>query len=247
MFRKLIEYKVLALLSVLILPACYLVGISYYWGHNDVYSVSSDAFPIAVSDAYLQAYVFFTISLTELMSSIFDGIKNNFLSIISYSVLLVIFFTFLLKLAAKPTLKLPTKAQNIIDKIKSIDKDFKDALRTVSIMYMGVGGIIYAFSILFLVALGLMFLPFKKGQESALKTREIYLKNLCFFEGGKNWSNCKILKSKDGKQLIKGVLIAQSQTHVAFFTTSGSEVFKIPDEARIVSEFKVISNNKQAK
>lgn len=89
MLKKLIEYKVIALLSVLILPACYLVGISYYWGHNDVYSVSSDAFPIAVSDAYLQAYVFFTISLAEVMSSIINGIKDNVLLIILYSILLV--------------------------------------------------------------------------------------------------------------------------------------------------------------
>ena len=86
MLKKLIEYKVIALLSVLILPACYLVGISYYWGHNDVYSVSSDAFPIAVSDAYLQAYVFFTISLAGVMLSIINGIKDNVLLIILYSI-----------------------------------------------------------------------------------------------------------------------------------------------------------------
>jgi len=244
MLKKLIEYKVIALLSVLILPACYLVGISYYWGHNNVYSVSSYAFPIAVSDAYLQAYVFFTLSLAELISSIINGIIDNVFLIILYSVLLVIGITFLLKLAAKPSFKMPAKAQSILDKLKLIDKELKSAIRAVSLMYMGVTGVMYVFSVLFLIALGLMILPFKKGQESAIKIRDTYIEKSCFFEKGKHWSNCKVLKSKSGKQLIKGVLISQSQTHVAFFTTNGSEVFKIPDGAKIVSEFKSITNNK---
>lgn len=110
-------------------------------------------------------------------------------------------------------------------------------------MYMGAAGVIYTFSVLFLIALGLMIIPFKKGQESAIKVRDAYIDKLCFFEKEKHWSNCKILRSKDGKQLVKGVLIAQSQTHVAFFTIHGSEVFKIPDGAKIVSEFKAITNS----
>lgn len=244
MLKKLIEYKVMALLSVLILPACYLVGISYYWGHNDIYSVSSDSFPIAVSDAYLQAYIFFTISLAEVMSSIINGIKNNVLLIILYSVLSIIGITILLKLAAKPSFKIPEKAQSILDKVKLIDKELKNAIRAVSLMYMGAAGVIYTFSVLFLIALGLMIIPFKKGQESALKVRDAYIDKLCFFEKEKYWSNCKILKSKDGKQLVKGVLISQSPTHVAFFTTSGSEVFKIPEGAKVISEFRNITITK---
>jgi len=164
MLKKLIEYKVIALLSVLILPACYLVGISYYWGHNNVYSVSSYAFPIAVSDAYLQAYVFFTLSLAELISSIINGIIDNVFLIILYSVLLVIGITFLLKLAAKPSFKMSAKAQSILDKLKLIDKELKSAIRAVSLMYMGVTGVMYVFSVLFLIALGLMILPLKKAK-----------------------------------------------------------------------------------
>jgi hypothetical protein len=186
----------MALLSVLILPACYLVGISYYWGHNDIFSVSSDAFPIAVSDSYLQAYVFFTISLAEVMSAVINVIKDNVFLIILYSVLLVTGITILLKLAAKSSFRIPEKAQSILDKIKLIDKELKNAIRAVSLMYMGAAGVVYIFSVLFLIALGLMIIPFKKGQETALKVRDAYIGNCAFLKKKNTGVTVKYLNQK---------------------------------------------------
>ncbi|MEE9363959.1 MAG: hypothetical protein V3U92_15265 [Cellulophaga sp.] len=65
-----------------------------------------------------------------------------------------------------------------------------------------------------------------KGHEVAERKRDTYLKKGCFYEKDSLWSNCMSLKSKDGKTIYKGILIAHTKEHVAFFNSKGTVIAK---------------------
>lgn len=88
----------------------------------------------------------------------------------------------------------------------------------------------------------LWILPSILGNESAKNLAsnniEQYLQKGCHYETDERWGNCKILQSKDGRILYEGILIASSETRIAFFTKAGAVVAQIPDGAFIINKLR---------
>lgn len=225
-------------------PLGYLIGVGYHHGFLAAYHISPDAFPISVQDTYLNAYIFIEllfIDAKNIVESIFISLRENLLGSLVYLVVLFLVIFTLMKL---PTIKKWLIAIKVIkglreiitfEKVKESDTASATFL-TMLISYIIVlvlavlGGLYVLWAVVF-------FVPYKIAEDSSIETRDTFIEKGCFYEN-KTFSNCKSLEKDDGTEIIKGLLVIQNKTHVAFFTKEGSSIMPIPKSSRIKSEFK---------
>lgn len=222
-------------------PLFYLTGLSFHQGYLTTYGISSDAFPINVQDTYVDAHIAISLLWLPLFNSIKniliwlvtgEGITSILLFLLSIAILL-----FLLKklLSSKNYLELSSS-------LRSKAKDYHWDTNDFSLAFSLAGIVSYLIFAFIYIPFGLFclwILPSVLGhipaKELANKNIDNYLQNGCYYETDKRWSNCKTLQSKDGKILYQGIVIATSETRIAFFTKSGAIVTQIPDGALIIN------------
>lgn len=225
-------------------PIGYLIGVGYHHGFLAAYHISADAFPISVQDTYLNAYVFIEllfIDAKDVVFSILASIINNFLFTMMYLIALFLVIYSLMKLPLFKEWLMQIKViKNIkgrftLERIKDSDTASATFL-TVIISYLFIS-FLAIFGGLYLLWAIVFFVPYKIAENSSSDTRNMFIDKGCFYEN-KHFSNCKSLVKSDGTEIVKGLLVIQNLTHVAFFTDEGSLIMQIPKDAKIVSKFK---------
>jgi hypothetical protein len=86
-------------------------------------------------------------------------------------------------------------------------------------------------------------LGYYAGKNAAEQAIDLYTEKGCHFEQNKRWSNCKTLQSRDGKVIYEGILIANSDTRIAFFTQAGAIIAEVPRGASIINKANIIIND----
>ncbi len=222
-------------------PLFYLIGLSYYQALLTTYGISTDTFPINVQDTYVAAYI----AIAQLWLPLFMSIKSILMWMItcegiisiSFFILGVALLLFFLQkiLTSEIYKKLSLWLGN---KLKEYHWDTNNCS-----MALGLAGIfsylVFAFIYMPFGLFCLWILPsvlgYSPAKEFANNNIDQYLQKGCFYEENKRWSNCKVLQSKDGKILYEGILIASTETRIAFFTKSGAVVAQIPNGALIIN------------
>lgn len=250
--KRFIKLKVLAILTSLTIPLSYFLGATYYSGSLAPYGVSPDSFPLSAADTYLQAYSFSTVLTSSASIKLLTLFLKNLIEIVGiFLAIVVVSALFLHK--AKQSSKKEVKSKDKVEKketdIEESDKTkrqlFMINLRESFAIWLPIGGYafasIYALLVLALLLLGLFVFPYEKGKEYAKSQRDTYIEKGCFYKDNENWSNCTTLYSKDGKEIVTGLLVARSLTHIAFFNDEGSVTLQIPQGSLIKKRFRKVA------
>ena len=234
-------------------PAGYLIGLSYYQGRLSAFGISAEAFPLAIQDAYVNAYYAIGYGLLSVNSAVSEFIKLIFSwPVIIYTILVIgsligLSYFLIKKKKREPsnigitnTLKLKFKTSNLHWE----NNDFTKAVVVAGLASYGVLSILSILVSLAIFWLAIPALSYHIGSDNAVKIRSDYLKNDCHIDEQEFWGNCHILKDKDGKTVFKGILVVHSKDHVAFFNKTGSLVKKTPQGASIIKEIRQTKYNK---
>lgn len=228
-----------------ILPAAgYLVGISFYQGRLSAYGVSSDTFPLAIQDIYVEAFWAVGLWLFTILTGIIaileklttpPGLYWSAVTLLSVTYIAYV----LIKYKSHIKLFLREKLQPIKKVIDYLDWEknaFSKAVGVTSIFSYSLISVLWVVMLIPLCWVGLPLAAYYKGRDNATTAINSYLEKGCYVKGGERWSNCKSLKTRDGKQIFEGILVAHTNGYVAFFNKTGSSVAKFPDDGVIVSE-----------
>lgn len=228
-----------------ILPgAGYLVGINFYQGRLSAYGVSSDTFPLALQDIYVEAYWAIGLWILSLATGIVAVVKKlvtppdlYWLVIAVFILMLLFYFLIKHKLRIRNFLREKLRpVKKVIDYLDWEKNAFTKAVGlTGELSYWTIFGI-WLFLGFFVCWVGLPVAAYYKGQDSATTTIISYLEKGCYVKAKDRWSNCKTLKAADGKLVYEGILVAHTNGYVAFFNKTGSYVTKFPDDGVIVSK-----------
>jgi hypothetical protein len=243
-YKKLLSRTNVIIAIFGILPAAgYVIGISYYQGRLSAYGVSSDTFPLALQDIYVEAFWAVGLWLLTFAAEI-AGIINKVFTLQglcwALGSLLVVTLVFYLPIKHKSRIGqlMREKLQPIKKLINYLDSEKNAFTKAAAIT----GGFSYsALTVLMVVMLialcwvGIPLMAYQKGRDDSNKTINYYLEKGCYIKKSERWSNCKRLITSDGKQIYEGILVAHTNGYVAFFDNTGSYVAKFPENAVIVS------------
>lgn len=228
-----------------ILPAAgYLVGISYYQGRLSAYGVSSDTFPLALQDIYVEAFWAVGLWLLTIVTGIVAILKKlTTLPGLYWSVITILTVTYIAYISIKykshvrPFLREKLKpVKKVIDYLDWEKNAFSKAIGITSIFSYSLISILWVVMLIPVCWVGLPFAAYYKGRDDATTAINSYLEKGCYIRDGEKWSNCKSLQTGDGKQIFEGILVAHTNGYVAFFNKTGSLVARFPDDGVIVSK-----------
>lgn len=229
-------------LIAIIAPIFYLIGLSYYHGIMITYGISTDIFEMTVQDIYVAAYL----AIFQLLVFLKDFAHEYLLT---WSAVISLVFIFIAVVVIFQLIFHKSKVTQL-RVIKYLMNNSKTIITFFSCNKPGFGSAITFGGLftLFIANLGLLVatifsiwalpytLGYLPGKYTAEKNIEAFFNKGCYYEQNKMWSNCKILQSKDGKTLYEGILIANSETRIAFFTKAGAVITQIPDGSIIINK-----------
>lgn len=228
-----------------ILPAAgYLVGISYYQGRLSAYGVSSDTFPLALQDIYVEAFWAVGLWLLTIATEIIAILKKLTTPPgLYWSVVTILTITYisyiLIKYKSPIRLFLREKLKPVKKMIDYLDWErnaFSKAVGITSLFSYSLISILWVVTMISICWVGLPLAAYYKGRDNTTTAINSYLEKGCHIGDGEKWSNCKSLQTRDGKQIFEGILVAHTNDYVAFFNKTGSLVARFPDDGVVVSK-----------
>lgn len=233
---------VLAILGTLA-PLGYFIGINFNQGKLHAYGISSSSFDMSTQEAYMMAYYaifYILLSISSLISELLNIISttNGIVTIITIFFILVFIVYLIIRFADIDKIILKNKwIINIKDFL--IGLHWKNNKLT---MAFGITGILsyLTFSALYLlmvipmIYIALPYVAFIQGEKAEQEKRNNYIINGCIQENKQIFNTCHTLKSKDGDIIVEGLLIAESNNMIAFFTKDGSYILERPKDATLI-------------
>lgn len=236
--------KLLLTYMALLAPIFYLIGLAFHNSFLSTYGIGSDTFSFTVQDTYVGAYLAITTTL-HCLSNWVAMVVGELLTrpklywLAAFIFILFLFFYWSSKwsdIKSKPFIqKIITYCNEKLTQYHWHNNKFSAAtILTIMVLYLISSVFVILFALFSYAALPYMvgYLP---GKYLADKNIQLYQEKGCHFQKNERWSNCRSLQSKDGKILYEGILIASSETRIAFFTKSGAVVAQIPDGAVIIN------------
>ena len=227
-------------------PIGYLLGTGYYHGYLTAFHVSADAFPLSIQDTYFYVYVFFQVLLIDLKDIVHEFIgflkTNELMALIFFFTLLLVFYSFFKLTSLMKWFSEKERTKQLVNKIKKIDFKKSDFLTAT------IGSVFVGYLLISILAIlpglyaiwSLVYIPsYSVAKNFAENARNEYLEKGCFFDE-KPFSNCKELLDKNGKSIMKGLVVVQNTKHIAIFNKKGSFVIEIPPQAKIYSRINLV-------
>lgn len=208
-------------------PLLYLIGLSFYSGYTSAFGISSGIFEMSVQDVYYFGYlaIFTTLfDFAEFLKAYFLSPKGVIFTIAFFSLLLVISLS-VKYIRIKPARILSSITRSDVGQVISVNSIFTAVLLLI----------VFFFSTAFALWGLPSILGYHAGKTTADNAINLYLEKGCHSQQGERWSNCTIIQSDDGEILFEGILIASSDSHIAFFTQTGAIVAQFPKGATIIN------------
>lgn len=241
--------RLIGLLAILT-PTFYLMGSSYYEGLLTVAGVSKDSFPISTQETYVHGFYGVGAILIKATSGLFEFITNLSLSGI-FIILGLCTFLFYSFSKFKNTKLNSTIASRIMDKCKKLwiylhwnNNDFS---RAITITAIGSYLIVLFLYVLICASFLWWLLPMSSyyvGKSMNFDKLTEFRTHGCQFNKKTGWSNCHTLKSKDGKVIQEGYIIAQNNIRVAFLIKGATNIVTIPKDAVLSRQWQAIKSTK---
>lgn len=228
-------------------PAGYLVGYSYYQGLLSAYGVSTDLFPLTTQEIFVATFYSLgglLVSLSKFLLKIFNllFLEGNVIWFSLFAFILTVLFYILIKKPKLPKNIFFDVIAKIIGKLFYYlhwkNNDFIKAVGLAGLTSYVLISILYVLMTLSVFWFAFPYASYYKGQDFAKEKRDDFIKNGCKTIKNRIWSNCKKLNASDGSLIYEGILVAQSNSYVAFFTKDGTFIKKFPSEAYISNTYK---------
>ncbi len=222
----------------MLMPAFYLIGISYHNGTLEGYGLNSSAFPLTVQEAYESAYYY---SLQILLNP-FHALSEIFIVLTSFNGLIIlVFFVLFLWVTLWLLIKYIKKEKDgELLKLKKaysfLNPDNNDATKTFSaVVYLTYKCIILFTMIMVLMVfwLGIFVFPYKMGRDNGKNTIEKFEQTGCVKQDSSQWNNC-IALIVDNTEIIKGLYLYRNDKEVAIYNNKQTTIMKFPDQYTIV-------------
>ena len=236
------------LIAGVVAPTAYLMGITFHQGDLSAYGVSSELFAISVQDAYINAYyavAFYLMALTsfivKVLNLLFSG-TNLYISaaaICGITLLIYILIKLFKKLSSCNLNNQFIRLKWLLSFLHWRRNDFTKAVGVAGLASYSFVLILYILMVLSVFWLVFPMMAYYKSFELAEKKRDNFLQKGCYIKEGDFWGNCKTLKSKSGEVIYKGLLIAKTEKHIAFFTKKGSFIITYPADSVIENSFEL--------
>lgn len=246
--------KLAILLSLfgVIAPAGYLAGNRFHQGILSEYGVDPSVFTTSTYDVYVNAYYavgYISLALTTKIVEILNFIflpPNLYASIFVFAVVVyIVYITFVQREKLNQTtfrFKLITNVINYIDPEKN--KFMRALVFTGGISYVTVVVCVF----LMFIAVFWFVLPkavHDQGKTVSQYQIEKYHEFGCEITNKRRWSLCHQLRDEKGNLILQGLLAAQNNEYVAFYTGSESIVMKFPSKARLIKSQRNKKNEAQ--
>ena len=236
------------LIAGIVAPTAYLMGITFHQGNLSAYGVSSELFAISVQDAYINAYysvAFYLMVLTSLIVKVLNFLfsaPNLYISVFAIfgiSLFIYILIKLFKKLSSYNSNNKFIRLKRLLSFLHWRRNDFTKAVGVTGLASYSFVLILYILMVLSVFWLVLPIMAYYKSFELAEKKRDNFLQKGCYIKEGEFWGNCKTLKNKSGEVIYKGLLIAQTEKHIAFFTKKGAFIITYPTDSVVENSFEL--------
>lgn len=237
--RPTFTVNIIIAIFAILAPAAYLIGLSYYQGFMLTMGIQPDSFPLSTQETYVQAYQAIALYLVDFIQLMITTIKyifsypGNLRVGLTILILVLLIYTFVKLGEAKPH-RLKWRYFSAIHSlalrfnwnnsglIKAAFITGKVTYRLLALIYITI--VMASFWII------ISWAAYIKGQSLAQERIDTYLEQGCHITKEKGWSNCARL-TRNNKVVYQGLLVAISNSHIAFFTHNGSVTAYFPSEA----------------
>ncbi|WP_415896901.1 hypothetical protein [Neptuniibacter sp. QD57_21] len=235
--KKTVLLSVAPLFLTILAPAFYLMGLSYHQAYLYQFGVSSNAFPLSLTDAYVNAYyacVFYCIDFLNIFKQ--DGIWI-WLAFTFIGIVLFVFSVHKLTKGKAGSLKLPADVTKAINKLNTDENSLTFSLHFVSnemLSAMKVALAIFAFIFFWI---GVTLMGTFKGQDIVQQSKTDYLEKGCFISATTQLSNCHTIIDSQNNTINQGLLITVDGNRYALFTREGSSIQELPSGYKLHRQF----------
>ncbi|WP_415911559.1 hypothetical protein [Neptuniibacter sp. QD37_11] len=246
--------KILPLVAgviAILAPLGYLIGLGYHSGYLNEFGVPTSAFPLSITDGYVNAYYVTLFYVVDIFGYMF---ASNFWSelFIIAGVIFLIFYSFVKAIRyghpdSQDRIQLP-------DQINLFFKYFHPSQNDFTATFMIFFGALTFISTIVYLAIFFMFLwvmiswlSLEKGEEHAQESKKKFVSDGCIYQPSTSISSCiKVIDAK-GTTVHEGLLIALHGRRFAVFTNNGPIISDLPEGAQLVRAFSkgTYSDNQQ--
>lgn len=228
-------------LLALLAPIGYLIGLGYQAGYLGAFGVPTSAFPLSITDGYINGYYVILFYAIDLFIYIADS--SFWWSVLC--TLLILFFVFYVFVKAvryghpesEKHIPLPEKIQNFLHYFHPSQNDLTATALLFFKMLSVVSTVVYLMILFMLIWMMITFLSHEKGRQHATDSKENFVKSGCILDEHSQTSKCIIIFDKSEQPVVEGLLIALNDKRYAVFTEEGPVISELPDGAKIVKHF----------
>lgn len=226
----------------LLAPAGYLIGVGYQAGYLSTFGITTDAFPLSVTDAYVYGYYTVSFYLIDLIPFINNSAIWEYIG--AALCILILFIYVMIKIIRKRHPKsekynpLAPSIQALLEFFSPDKNDFSLAVKFVAELSTKIGKVAYSIICLLLFWISITVFSTHKGQMHAEKSRSSFLSKSCFFQEHNQISNCVKIYDSRNNLIAEGILVAINKQRYGIFNEQGSLISELPKDARIIRGFR---------
>lgn len=228
---------ILISLAAILSPAAYLLGHSYYSGYLETFGLSTEYFPLSVSDIYLQAYFGVGRILLNTAGSAVKWVDQLFspptIYWIGFGFTGTIYAIYLLlKMANQLPHPMVTRIRGWMNRKLETLRNNKDIAKAIGIVGIPSYIVVLIPAILAILAILWWIFPliaYTTGTSMATEQLNEFIEKDCQSNMKSKWSRCMTVSDEHGTVLHEGLLIAKNEKEIALLKKDGSHVIKIHD------------------
>ncbi len=226
----------------LLAPAGYLIGVGYQAGYLSTFGITTDAFPLSVTDAYVYGYYTVSFYLIELIPFFTDITSWQYVGAVLCALILFVYAIAKIARYEHPDPQKNKPLPPFLIRIKVFlnpnTNDFTLAIKLVAELSTKIGKAAYFTIILLTVWISITVFSTHKGQIHAEKNRSSFLSKSCFFQEHNQISNCVKIYDSQNNLIAEGILVALNDKRYGIFNQQGSLISELPKDASIIRGFK---------
>lgn len=242
---------ILAAFIAALTPAGYLFGLGYQAGYLHVFGITTDAFPLSITEAYVNGYYAATFYFVDIFSFL---VNIDTWKWVGWSLLGVLFLIYIMAKLLRYYHPESAQCQTVPARLKSLyewlhpkNNDFTLALIFIKEVVTKVSMVAYLIVVLMLIWISVTTLSVTKGEQHALNTKKHFVLHGCTFQDKTQITNCVQVLDGANNLIAEGLLITMNATRYALFTDQGPVIAELPTKAKVIRKFDLQAYSAMAK
>lgn len=228
----------LATLITLLAPIGYLIGLGYQSGYLHVFGIPASAFPLSITDAYVNGYYTVTFYLVDFFSYLIkQPIWIWFIGLI-LSLTAVVYCIAKIARYGHPDpdryKPIPEQIQTVINFLNPKNNDLTLSLKLVCKLVTQISSAAYLIVLIMFIWVSIAIFSFTKGEQHAVVAKQNFIQHGCTYNSATDISDCIQIVNSMGTTVATGLLISLNDNRYSLFTEEGPFIAELPKGAKII-------------